>query len=143
MIVTLDTFILGWRPEDEGSSIRTPPYFRLIPNAFLLPKTDHAYNPFLKPDTVGVDIGFTDPAFRKLFKSETGKEVEEAVGEAASMWAHTIFPGYSNSWEDVAFLKEHWDGPIVLKGIQSVNDAKKVSSQTYCCCYEWWSDAFN
>ena len=33
----------------------------------------------------------------------------------------------SHSWEDVKFLQEHWDGPIVLKGIQSVADAKKVA----------------
>lgn len=35
------------------------------------------------------------------------------------------FQGHSHSWEDIAFLKEHWDGPIVLKGIQTVEDAKK------------------
>lgn len=35
-------------------------------------------------------------------------------------------PGYSHSWEDIAFLKEHWKGPIVLKGIQTVRDAKKA-----------------
>jgi isopentenyl diphosphate isomerase/L-lactate dehydrogenase-like FMN-dependent dehydrogenase len=33
--------------------------------------------------------------------------------------------GHSHSWEDIAFLKEHWDGPIVLKGILTVEDAKK------------------
>lgn len=38
----------------------------------------------------------------------------------------TIFPGTSHSWEDLAFLKEHWEGPIVLKGIQSVADARRA-----------------
>ena len=38
----------------------------------------------------------------------------------------TIFNGFSHSWDDVKFLQEHWDGPIVLKGIQSVADAKKA-----------------
>lgn len=37
-----------------------------------------------------------------------------------------VFPGHSKSWEDIKFLQEHWDGPIVLKGIQSVADAKKA-----------------
>ena len=31
----------------------------------------------------------------------------------------------SHSWEDVKFLQENWDGPIILKGIQTVEDAKK------------------
>lgn len=38
----------------------------------------------------------------------------------------TIFNGFSHSWKDVKFLQEHWDGPIVLKGIQSIADAKKA-----------------
>jgi lactate 2-monooxygenase len=28
------------------------------------------------------------------------------------------------SWDDLPFLRENWDGPIVLKGITSVDDAK-------------------
>ncbi len=26
--------------------------------------------------------------------------------------------GAKHSWDEIAFLKKHWDGPIVLKGIQ-------------------------
>lgn len=36
-----------------------------------------------------------------------------------------IFPGLSHSWEDLKFLQKHWDGPIILKGIQTVEDAQK------------------
>ncbi len=105
MIVTLDTFVLGWRPEDE----------------------DHAFNPFLKPDSVGVKIGFSDPVFRQIVKDELGHEVEDDMGAAAALWSKTIFPGYSHEWEDLGFLKQHWDGPIILKGIQTVADAKKAA----------------
>ncbi|GAA5881224.1 hypothetical protein JCM3774_000658 [Rhodotorula dairenensis] len=104
LVVTLDTYILGWRPEDQ----------------------DHAYNPFLKPDTVGVQIGFTDPVFRQIVKDELEHEVEDDLGAAAALWSKTIFPGYSHEWEDLKFLKEHWDGPIILKGIQTVADAQKA-----------------
>jgi isopentenyl diphosphate isomerase/L-lactate dehydrogenase-like FMN-dependent dehydrogenase len=38
----------------------------------------------------------------------------------------TIFPGMSKGWEDIKFLQEHWDGPIILKGIQTVADARKA-----------------
>jgi isopentenyl diphosphate isomerase/L-lactate dehydrogenase-like FMN-dependent dehydrogenase len=32
-------------------------------------------------------------------------------------------PCIFGSWEDLAFLRANWDGPIVLKGIQMVKDA--------------------
>jgi len=44
---------------------------------------------------------------------------------AAAEWTSTVFPALSHSWEDLKFLQENWDGPIVLKGIQTVEDAKK------------------
>ena len=44
---------------------------------------------------------------------------------AAAEWTRTAFPGFSHGWEDVKFLQEHWQGPIVMKGIQHVEDAQK------------------
>ena len=44
---------------------------------------------------------------------------------AAAEWTQTVFPSFSHSWEDVKFLQKHWDGPIILKGIQTVEDARK------------------
>ena len=102
LFVTLDTYTVGWRPSDM----------------------DNGYNPFIHADNVGVEVGFRDPGFRQKFKERHGVEVEEKKGEAAREWTSTIFPGFSHGWEDVTFLKEYWDGPIVLKGIQSVQDAK-------------------
>ncbi|KAL3454919.1 FMN-dependent dehydrogenase [Aspergillus heterothallicus] len=104
LVVTLDTYILGWRPSD----------------------LDHGYNPFLIPDNIGVELGFSDPIFRAHFKNKHGGEVEDDVPTAAREWARIMFPGKSHGWRDIAFLREHWDGPIVLKGIQSVADAKKA-----------------
>jgi isopentenyl diphosphate isomerase/L-lactate dehydrogenase-like FMN-dependent dehydrogenase len=31
--------------------------------------------------------------------------------------------GIFRSWKDLQFLRDNWDGPIVLKGIQTVEDA--------------------
>lgn len=115
LFVTLDTYVLGWRPSDM----------------------DHGYNPFIHADRIGVEIGFTDPVFQKHFRDKHGYDIDESerkrswdveagsMGEAAREWANIVFSGHSHSWEDIAFLKEHWDGPIVLKGIQTVADAKK------------------
>lgn len=100
--MTLDTFALGWRASEM----------------------DNGYSPFLRPDSIGVATGFTDPLFRKNFRQKYGKEIEDDEGRAAADWINVFMPGRSHSWEDLAFLKQHWDGPIVLKGIQSVEDAQ-------------------
>lgn len=47
------------------------------------------------------------------------------MGAAVAEWTRTIFPGTSHDWEDIKFLQKHWEGPMVLKGIQTVADAKK------------------
>ncbi|KAF2093400.1 FMN-dependent alpha-hydroxy acid dehydrogenase [Rhizodiscina lignyota] len=116
LFVTLDTFALGWRPSDM----------------------DNGYNPFIHADRIGVAIGLSDPVFREHFKKKHGYDMDDAthnpavdieggaVGEAAREWVSTIFSGHSHSWEDIKFLQKHWDGPIVLKGIQSVADARKA-----------------
>src|SRR5271156_3617396 len=49
----------------------------------------------------------------------------EDKSAAAAEWTRTVFPGFNHGWEDVKFLKEYWDGAIVLKGIQTVEDALK------------------
>jgi isopentenyl diphosphate isomerase/L-lactate dehydrogenase-like FMN-dependent dehydrogenase len=116
LFVTLDTYVLGWRPAD----------------------LDTGFNPFWNPDRVGVEMGLTDPVFRKQFKDKNGYDIDEmdrhengatvdgaGLGPAAREWTSIIFPGHSHTWEDISFLKEHWKGPIVLKGIQTVEDAKK------------------
>jgi hypothetical protein len=83
------------------------------------------YNPFLRSDTIGVAIGFSDPVFREYFREKHGKEIEEDMQTAAAEWTSTAFSAMSHSWEDVKFLQDNWHGPIVLKGIQTVEDAKK------------------
>ncbi|GAB7349689.1 hypothetical protein MBLNU459_g0434t2 [Dothideomycetes sp. NU459] len=105
LVVTLDTYMLGWRPSDM----------------------DNGYNPFLRADNIGVEIGFTDPVYQAHFREKHGKAIGDDVGAAAAEWARIVFPGVSHSWEDVGFLKKHWDGPIVLKGIQTVADARRAA----------------
>jgi isopentenyl diphosphate isomerase/L-lactate dehydrogenase-like FMN-dependent dehydrogenase len=83
------------------------------------------YNPFLRSDKIGVAIGFSDPVFRSHFKAKHGVEIEEDMHMAAAEWTKIVFPALSHGWEDIKFLQEHWDGPIVLKGIQTVADAER------------------
>lgn len=70
------------------------------------------YNPFLRPDDVGVAIGFSDPVFRSQFKQTHGIDVEDDMRTAAAEWIKAAFPGTSRGWEDVKFLQKHWDGKL-------------------------------
>ncbi|MGW1002569.1 lactate 2-monooxygenase [Streptomyces sp. NPDC002520] len=95
LFVTLDTPLLAWRPRD----------------------LDQAYLPFLHG--VGTANYFTDPAFR----AGLAKPVHEDPN-AAVMHFLGLFGDASHTWPDLSFLREHWDGPIVLKGVLHPDDAR-------------------
>ncbi|KAI0883181.1 putative FMN dependent dehydrogenase [Annulohypoxylon maeteangense] len=105
LVVTLDTFILGWRPCDM----------------------DNGYNPFLRSDQIGIAIGLTDPVFQSHFQRKHRCPIDQNLSAAAAEWTRIVFPGAEHSLSDIAFLREHWDGPIVLKGIQSPDNARQIA----------------
>ncbi|KAL8716157.1 MAG: hypothetical protein Q9220_000062 [cf. Caloplaca sp. 1 TL-2023] len=101
LVVTLDTWALAWRPAD----------------------LDNAYVPFVSG--TGNQIGFSDPVFRAKFgKKHDNKTPEDDVFLAAREWEADVYSGAAHTWEDLELLKAEWDGPIVLKGIQHVDDAR-------------------
>ncbi|MFF3252609.1 lactate 2-monooxygenase [Actinacidiphila glaucinigra] len=95
LLVTLDTPLLAWRPRD----------------------LDQAYLPFLKG--IGTANYFTDPAFLAGLAKPVEEDLNAAVLHFVGMFAD---PG--KTWPDLAFLRENWDGPIVLKGVQHPDDAR-------------------
>ncbi|MFM9693210.1 lactate 2-monooxygenase [Streptomyces europaeiscabiei] len=95
LVVTLDTPLLGWRPRD----------------------LERAYLPFLHG--VGTANYFSDPAFRAGLAKPVHEDPNAAVLHFAGMFGD---PG--KTWPDLAFLREHWDGPIVLKGVLHPDDAR-------------------
>ncbi|EHR50076.1 alpha-hydroxyacid dehydrogenase, FMN-dependent L-lactate dehydrogenase [Saccharomonospora marina XMU15] len=97
LVVTLDTWTLGWRPCD----------------------LDAGYLPFLRG--LGMAVAFSDPAFRQLLD----KPPEQDTPTAVLRWISMI-TGTDRHWSALPFLREHWDGPIVLKGIQHVDDARRA-----------------
>jgi isopentenyl diphosphate isomerase/L-lactate dehydrogenase-like FMN-dependent dehydrogenase len=97
LVVTLDTWTLGWRPHD----------------------LDSAYLPFLRG--VGTAIPFSDPAFRAGLAAAPEDDLMAAVGRWVPM-----FTGTALRWDRLDLLREHWDGPIVLKGVQHVDDALRA-----------------
>lgn len=124
LVVTLDTWKLAWRPADR-KIIFFPSLLSKLYSCCSLWKhhsVDAAYVPFFKG--IGNKQGFTDPVFRKKFENRFGCKVEDDIREASQEWIRTISFGRSHTWEDLELLKQSWDGPIVLKGIQHPEDAK-------------------
>ncbi|MBZ4321591.1 lactate 2-monooxygenase [Streptomyces huiliensis] len=98
LFVTLDTPLLSWRPRD----------------------LDQAYLPFLHG--VGTANYFSDPAFRAGLAKPVEEDREAAVRHFLGM-----FSDAGKTWPDLAFLREHWDGPIVLKGVLHPDDARAAA----------------
>ncbi|KAH8717275.1 putative lactate 2-monooxygenase PB1A11.03 [Beauveria bassiana] len=74
---------------------------------------------------VGEEVGFKDPVFRHIFAEMTdGQTPEESKVLAGMYWCNEIVPGVTRSWEEIHLLRKYWDGPIVVKGVLSVKDAK-------------------
>jgi len=98
LVVTLDTWTLAWRPHD----------------------LDGAYLPFLRG--VGTAIPFSDPVFR----AGLAQAPEDDLTAAVLRWV-PMFTGTDKSWDRLPFLRQHWDGPIVLKGILHPDDARRAA----------------
>ena len=97
LVVTLDTFMLGWRERD----------------------LERGYLPFFS--TEGLSNYFSDPIFRAALREPP----EENPAEAVRLWAG-IFGNASLTWEDLKFLRRHTKLPIVLKGILHSDDAARA-----------------
>jgi lactate 2-monooxygenase len=97
IVVTLDTWLLGWRPRD----------------------LKHGYLPFLKGQ--GVANYFSDPVFRDALESPPEEDPAPAIGH----WAYQ-FANPSVTWDDLGWLREQTSLPIVLKGILHPEDARRA-----------------
>ncbi|GHH09717.1 lactate 2-monooxygenase [Sphingomonas glacialis] len=96
IVVTLDTWVTGWRPRDLN--VANFPQLR-----------GHVLQNY-----------FTDPAFRKLLAKPPEDDMRAAIGT----WAATF--GKVLTWDDMAWLRSLTKLPIVLKGICHPDDARRA-----------------
>ena len=54
-----------------------------------------------------------------------GDEKMVRTMKLAVEWQKVMASGRFRTWKDLKFLKDNWDGPIVLKGIMSVEVSGK------------------
>jgi isopentenyl diphosphate isomerase/L-lactate dehydrogenase-like FMN-dependent dehydrogenase len=98
LVVTLDTFILAWRPRDLS----------------------RGYLPFLH--RMGLANYESDPAFL----AGLDKSPEEDPGSSVLRWM-SMFGDPAKTWDDLTWLREQWDGPILLKGVLHPDDARRAA----------------
>jgi lactate 2-monooxygenase len=97
LVVTLDTYLLGWRERD----------------------IQRAYLPFLKGE--GLANYFTDPVFRAALANPPENDPLSAIRHFLQIVSNPAL-----TWKDLDFLRQHTRMPILLKGILDPDDARKA-----------------
>jgi isopentenyl diphosphate isomerase/L-lactate dehydrogenase-like FMN-dependent dehydrogenase len=95
IVVTLDTWLLAWRPRD----------------------LEHAYLPFLRGE--GLANYFSDPVFRAALRHPPEEDLQGAVNH----WIG-VFSNPTVTWDELAFLRQSTNLPLILKGILHPADAR-------------------
>jgi lactate 2-monooxygenase len=97
IVVTVDTFIPGWKPRD----------------------LQRAWLPFLQG--MGNANFFSDPVFRAGLERTPEEDLGAATGHFLGVYVNP-----SLTWDDLAWLRELTSLPILVKGIQHVDDAREA-----------------
>jgi isopentenyl diphosphate isomerase/L-lactate dehydrogenase-like FMN-dependent dehydrogenase len=98
IVVTLDTRMMPWRPQDIAG----------------------AYLPFLLGE--GIANYTSDPVFR----SRLDPDAEDPKLAAIQQWA-MVFPNPALDWDDLPRLREHTSLPIIVKGVLHPDDARRAA----------------
>ena len=105
LVLTVDNPVTGSRLRDVHNGLTVPPRLRLSTLA------DMALHP-----SWWLDLLTTEPL---VYASLSAFE-----GSLAELTAKMFDP--SVTFDEIAWLREHWDGPLVVKGLQSTEDARKA-----------------
>jgi L-lactate dehydrogenase (cytochrome) len=111
LVLTLDLQVLGQRHKDLKNGLSAPPKLT-IPNLI---------NMATKPQWCMGMLG----TGRRTFRNIVGHAPNVGDLSSLSAWTHQQFDPTLN-WDDVAWIKQHWDGKLILKGILDVEDARKA-----------------
>jgi len=110
--LTVDTAVLGRRERDVRRGMTLPP--KLGPRTLIDGMLHPAWTwDFLNAEPI-------------TFANVVGTDKEDG-STAISLSEHVARQfDQALSWDDIEWLRSFWDGPIVLKGIQTVADAKQA-----------------
>ena len=108
LVVTTDVVVNGKRPRDHRNGMSIPPRITAR-NALSTAMHPGWFLNLLRGPAIG---------FRNL----------QGIAEGSSAMSHqeyvnTELANLSPSWEDLAWLRRQWDGPLYVKGVLSAEDA--------------------
>ena len=121
LYITVDTAVLGRRERDVRRGMSLPPKLgldTLIEGA----KRPEWVLEFLRADP----IVFSNVAVSTARLNDSTEDGSSAVS-LAEFINNQFDPALS--WKDVDWIRSQWDGPVVLKGIQSVADAQLAADE--------------
>lgn len=113
IVVTVDTAVLGQRDRDVRRGFTLPP--KIGPGTLI----DGALHPgwtwqFVRSEP----ITFANVTGREVRRHTDGTDAASLAGYVSTQFDADL------SWDDIEWFRDRWSGPIVLKGIQTVADAK-------------------
>jgi len=100
IVITLDTWLLGWRPRDLRG----------------------AYLPFLWSE--GIANYLSDPVFRAALERPPEEDALAAVGHFVGLFSNPTV-----TWDDLSLVRDCTDLPILLKGILHPDDAREAAAR--------------
>jgi L-lactate dehydrogenase (cytochrome) len=131
LVITVDTRNLAWRPRDLDQAFQ--PFLRGIGIQNYL--TDPAFQASLaalasadSPALASANRASANPASANPASANPASANPASAELAAAILQFTrIFGDRTLTWADLSFARDHWDGPIVVKGILSVADAERAA----------------
>ncbi len=100
IVLTVDNFIVGWKPRD----------------------LQQAYLPFL--EGIGIAQYTSDPVFREALDKSPEEDIGAAVGHFLG-----VFNNPAVTWDDLEWLRGRTSLPILLKGILHPGDALEAKER--------------
>ena len=113
LMLTLDLQLMGQRHKDIKNGLSAPPKLTL----------GNILNMMTKPHWCMTMLGTKRRQFRNIVGHVKGIDDMASLAE----WTAGQFDTSLN-WEDVKAIRKQWDGPLILKGILDVEDAKVAAS---------------
>jgi L-lactate dehydrogenase (cytochrome) len=108
LVLTVDLQVIGQRHKDIKNGLSVPPRMTL-PNILDI---------MTKPAWVASVLTAKRRTFGNLVEATAGGDTA-----SLSIWIQSQFDPTLN-WEDVKWIRKLWKGPLILKGILEVEDAK-------------------
>ncbi len=115
LVVTMDTQTVGNRERDLRHGIKPPLHMTLANAAKFAPQVS------LRPSWLA---GFALDRFRLDLANATSVRTDHGTMSAEE--ALTYWGASPTTWEDFSWIRDQWRGPIIAKGIITLEDAKRA-----------------